>query len=208
MKKSLLLLLFTLLLFCLQNNVSAENSYTAFQEITLERGKMLADFTEEEYDKYYEKVNKRCFWGWRTYYVNENIKAKYISETIFSYYNNGTSSITYTYNLTKSETAKLSISGTGSISYSLNGTKKTFKNGLSAALKLEADYSKTSQTSEASSFKLVIEPNTVANLRIVGEGKLSNGVASKYIFWIRNSIGGFEYFIVTTEYPRLEVLPI
>jgi hypothetical protein len=26
--------------------------------------------------------------------------------------------------------------------------------------------------------------------------------------WIRIERGGFEYFVVTTQYPRLEVLPI
>ena len=45
-------------------------------------------------------------------------------------------------------------------------------------------------------------------LYIYGEGRISNGVAAKYFFWIRRNLGGFEYFEMTTSYQRLEKVKI
>jgi hypothetical protein len=208
LKKSLILCILTFVCFCLSRTTKAESNYLHFQQIDLSEGKLLSDFTDEEYKKYYEKVKKRKFWGWKTYYVNENVRVKYISETIFSYYNHGTSIIKYDYSLEESDVSKLSISGTGSIGYTLSGSKNSFKHGLDTALKLDASYSSTVTSEEKTKLNIEVEPNTVANLKIVGEGRISNGVAARYILWIRMNIGGFEYFLITTQYPRLEVLPI
>ena len=208
MKKSIIFLLLVIGFTIFPRLTRAEANYQNFQEINLAEGKMLERYTDKEYQDYYKKVDKRKFWGWRVHYVHRNIETSYISETVFSYYNNGTSTIKYDYSLKESNVAKLSVSGTGSISYSLNGTKNAFKHGLDAALKLESSYSKTVTMEAKKDLSIDVEPNTVANLKIVGEGKLTNGVAAKYIFWIRTNRGGFEYFIITTQYPRLEVLPL
>lgn len=208
LKKSLMFLILILICFSLTKITRGESNYLHFQQIDLREGKLLSDFTEDDYEKYYAKVKKRKFWGWRTYYVHENIEVKYISETIFSYYNHGTSVIKYDYSLEENDVSKLSISGTGSIGYSLSGTKNSFKHGLDTALKIDASYSSTVSTEEKTNLNIEVEPNTVANLKIVGEGRISNGVAARYILWIRMNIGGFEYFLITTQYPRLEVLPI
>ena len=206
----LVIVMSVLLVSMISNNyVKAETSYLTFQSLRLSKGKLLSNFTNDDYKNYYEKVDKRKFMGWQTYYANQNVKCSYVSKTVFSYYNRGTSKITYTYNLTDSLTEKFSISASGSISYSgqSQGTK-TFKHGLQTALKLEVDYNNTKQTTTKENLDIVIDPKSVATLKIVGEGKLYNGVAANYVFWIRTRKGGFEYFIVTTEYPRLEVLPI
>lgn len=208
LKKSMIFSLMIMLMIFFAHLARAESNYQNFQEINLSEGKMLDSYTDKEYKQYYKKVEKRKFWGWRIYYVNRNIETTYISETVFSYYNNGTSTIKYDYSLKESNTSKLSVSGTGSISYSLNGTKNSFKHGLDAALKLESSYSNSSAVEMKKDLSIDVEPNTVANLKIVGEGKLTNGVAANYIFWIRTNKGGFEYFVITTQYPRLEVLPL
>ena len=208
LRKSWIFSLMVLVLMISSHSASAQSNYQSFQEIDLSEGKLLERFTDEEYQVYYKKVSKRKFWGWQIYYVNRNVETKYISETVFSYYNNGSSTIKYDYSLKESDVSKLSISGTGSISYSLNGTKNSFKHGLDSALKLETNYTSTATMEAKKDLSIDVEPNTVANLKIVGEGKLTNGVAARYIFWIRTHQGGFEYFMITTQYPRLEVLPI
>ena len=76
MKKILLISIF-LFLICVVKNVSAVENYDTFQEIDIYSGKMLEDYTDDEYKKYYKNVDKRKFWGWRTYVVNKNIKAIY-----------------------------------------------------------------------------------------------------------------------------------
>ena len=118
LKKSMIFSLMIMLMIFFAHLARAESNYQNFQEINLSEGKMLDSYTDKEYKQYYKKVEKRKFWGWRIYYVNRNIETTYISETVFSYYNNGTSTIKYDYSLKESNTSKLSVSGTGSISYS------------------------------------------------------------------------------------------
>ena len=207
MKKILIVSIF-LFLLVFSTKVEAAENYNTFQEIEISSGKMLVDFTEEEYNKYYEEVNKRKFWGWNTKVVNKNIKAKFISETVFSYYNNGNTPITYKYELSKTIVDKFSISSTGSIKYKMQGDTAKFKHNLDAEVKINVTDETVTTTSEEEILEIIIDPKTVANLRVCGEGTITNGVGAFYIFWIRFEKGGFEYFVVTTQYPRLEVLPI
>lgn len=207
MKKLLILSIF-LFLFLVTTKVEASESYDTFQEIEISKGKMLVDFTEEDYAEYYKEVDQRKFWGWKVKTVNKNIKAKFISETVFSYYNNGQTPITYKYELSKSVVNKFSISSTGNIKYKLEGNVNKFKNNLDAEVKINVTSETVTTTKEENNLEIVIDPKTVANLRILGEATVTNGVAAYYIFWIRFQRGGFEYFVVTTQYPRLEVLPI
>lgn len=207
MKKILIISIF-LFLLVVSNKVMASEDYKTFQEIEISGGKMLADYTEKEYKKYYKSVDKRKFWGWRLNTINKNKKAKFISETVFSYYNNGNTPITYKYELSKSKVNKFSISSTGSIGYKMDGSTSKFKHNLDAEVKINVSNEVTTTTKEENNLEIIIDPKTVANLKIVGEATVTNGVAAYYVFWIRISRGGFEYFVVTTQYPRLEVLPI
>ena len=57
--------LFLLVLLCMTVNNStlkADSDYKAYQEIELESGKFLSEYTEKEFKEYYKKVNKRRFW--------------------------------------------------------------------------------------------------------------------------------------------------
>ena len=53
MKKILLISIF-LFLICIVKNVSAVEDYNTFQEVDIYSGKMLDDYTTEEYNKYYK----------------------------------------------------------------------------------------------------------------------------------------------------------
>ena len=207
MKKLLILSVFLFLLTFI-TKVEASETYDTFQEIEISKGNMLKDYTDLEYKQYYKKVEKRKFFGWRTYVVNKDIKTKFISETVFSYYNNGVTPITYKYQLSESKVNKYSISATGTIAYNMDGNSKKFKHKLDSELKINYTNQGETKKEEETKLDIIVDPNTVANLRIVGEGKITNGVGAYYIFWVRTQKGGFEYFVVTTQYPRLEVLPI
>ena len=207
MKKLLIISIF-LFLFMVTKTVDASESYETFQEIELNSGMLLRDYTDKEYDDYYKTVDKRKFWGWNVKTVNSNIKAKFTSETVFSYYNNGNTAITYEYELSKTVVNKISISSSGSIKYKMEGAVAKFKNNLDSEVKINVSDEVASTTNEENTLQIIIDPKTVANLKVVGEGRVTNGVAAYYVFWIRTQRGGFEYFVVTTQYPRLEVLPI
>ena len=207
MKKLLIISIFLFLLM-INKTVDASEGYQTFQEIELSSGMMLKDFTEVDYEKYYQKVDKRKFWGWNVETVNQNIKAKFLSETVFSYYNNGSTPITYEYELSKTVVNKFSISSTGTLKYKMDGSTAKFKNNLDSEVKINVSNEVVTTTKEENTLQIIIDPKTVANLKVVGEARITNGVAAYYVFWIRTQRGGFEYFVVTTQYPRLEVLPI
>ncbi len=179
-------------------------TYQTYESIELESGKLLEDFTDKDYRLYYTKVHKLKFSGWRVHIVYEDIKATYISETMFSYYNDGFTAINYEYSLERSGSSKIALSATGTIGLKMNKDIPTFKNGLDTSLKLSAEYTINSTEKETYYLKFLVDPGTQVDLYVYGEGKITNGVAARYSLFIRVEKGGFEIFVVTTEYQRLE----
>ncbi len=204
MKKIVFFCLCVSILFIITPSVKADSNYHSFEEIEVSSGKLLEDYTDSEYKKYYKKVDKRKFMGWRTNIVNNNIDVNYITETKFSYYNDGYTSIDYHYELEESASSKLALSASGSISMKSSSTSTKFKNNLEGALKLSADYTKITDEKSKVEIDFKVDPGTQVDLYIYGEGKITNGVAARYFFWIRSQRGGFELFLVTTQYQRLE----
>lgn len=186
----------------------ASSSYKSYESLTIEDGKLLSDFTDEDYKNYYDQVSKRKFIGWQIYEVNRDTKVYYITETLFSYHNDGFTAIDYTYKYTKKETKKIALSATGSIGFKSTGDKQGFKNNLDGSLKLSSDYTNTKEESETYEIKLKVDPGTRVDLYIYGEGKITNGVAAFYWGFIRTMRGGYEIFLVTTQYQRLEKVRI
>ncbi|MFA5560483.1 MAG: hypothetical protein WC964_01755 [Acholeplasmataceae bacterium] len=203
MRRILFLVLAVLILLTL-SETKASTYYTGFESITLSHGKLLENYSKNDYDKYYKNVTKRKFWGWSTHEVNKNIKVSYISETLFSYYNDGYTPIDYKYSLSQKKTTKFNISATGSIGIKNSKTGKTFKDNLDASLKISVDYQINEEQTEKIDIALKVDPGTQVDLYYYGEGKISNGVAAHYLFWLRNKLGGYEVFVVTTQYQRLE----
>lgn len=185
-------------------NTLGNTSYHSFESLTINEGKLLEDFTSSEYNTYYKKVNKRKFSGWRVHKVHQNVKVTYVTETLFSYYNDGYTAINYTFKLDRKSTTKVSLSATGSIGIKIGKDGKGFKNNLDGSLKLSAEYTQTTEDKESYEMKFQVDPGTQVDLYIYGEGKITNGVAARYLFWMRLDRGGFEVFMVTTQYQRLE----
>jgi hypothetical protein len=193
------------LLMMLGTHIShADSSYQTYESLEIDSGKLLSDYSSSEYKKYYKKVDKRKFMGWKTYTVYKDISCSYITETLFSYYNDGYSAIEYEYKLNKKTMSKLSLSATGSIGIKNTTSKPSFKNNLEGSLKLSADYQSSEESSESYKVNLDVDPGTQVDLYIYGEGLISNGVAARYVFWFRINRGGYEAFVVTTQYQRLE----
>jgi len=204
MKKLIVLLLMFGISLCTGIHVSADTGYHSFETLDLTHGKLLENYTKDEYKTYYSEVDRRKFSGWNIYSVHKNIKVSYVTETLFSYYNDGFSAIDYTFKLERKVSTKLSLSATGSIGLKVAKDGKGFKNNLDGSLKLSADYTKNTDDKETYEIKFKVDPGTQVDLYIYGEGKISNGVAARYLFWIRLDRGGYEVFLVTTQYQRLE----
>jgi hypothetical protein len=204
MKKLTFLVLTLFSFYFVGINAFGGTNYQHFESIEVTNGKLLENFTEKEYNTYYKNVDVRRFMGWQTYKVTNNMKISYISETLFSYYNDGYTAIDYKYQLSRKKTSKLGLSATGTIGIKMQKDEKGFKNNLDGSLKLSADYQVTGEDKETYDVALKVDPGTQVDLYIYGEGRITNGVAARYIFWIRSERGGFEIFVVTTEFQRLE----
>ncbi|NLN51049.1 MAG: hypothetical protein GX149_05460 [Acholeplasmataceae bacterium] len=204
MKKWFLFLFIVICFTVSKSVVYADSNYKAFEDIELQSGKFLSEYSKSDYQTYYKKVNKRKFLGWRIYQVTDEAKVTYKTETLFSYYNDGYTPIEYNYEMKKKSTKSISLSATGSIDVKLSGTVEKFKGGLDQSLKITSAYKSESETQENIKLKISIDPGTMLNLYITGEGHISNGVAAHYIFWITHYKGGYEVFVVTTQYYRLE----
>ncbi len=196
-------------MFIFDNSVKAKDGdYTSFSEVNLVSGKLLANFTDAEIDEYDKKLDKKRFIGWNTNVVNKNVTATFISETLFSFYNDGATPIEYELQTVTNTTTKTSISCTGTIDYSLKGDVKKFKNGLDVQLKMDGSYTKTVDIKQTEKFKLNIDVGTMVVIYLTGTGKVTNGAARRYLFWIVTEKGGFEYFTITNLYPRIEKIKI
>jgi hypothetical protein len=204
MKKIVFFVLCFMMMYACAFQVEADSNYHAYEELNVNSGKLLDDYTTSEYKKYYKKVTKRKFLGWRTYIVHSDLEANYITETKFSYYNDGYTPISYHYEYESSSSSKLALAATGSIALNNTSTKTSFKNNLQGSLKLSADYQQTKEETESVEIDFEVDAGTQVDLYIYGEGLVTNGVAARYFFWIRAQKGGFELFLITTQYQRLE----
>ncbi len=201
MKKLIVISLMFFLISVSFNDVFGAE-YLAYQETTFEHKGMrfLDDYTQEMYDKYYEKVAKRKFWGWRTYTAYKTEPISFVKETLYSIYNDGSSAITETFRFEIGETVKKQYSASGSVALNGKGEKEGFKLGLEEKLSSSITATITTSYEEEIYIKVNVDPQTKLLVQIKGEGKVSNGVAAYYMFWKPIRKGGWEVFIVTTEY--------
>lgn len=205
--KKIFIVLMLLMVFYISPNITKANHYNNYESFNLLTGKRLENYTTSELNKAYKDVDKRKFSGWKTKIIGNRLKATFINETIFTYYNDGYTPIEYSYKAEESKTEKVSYSSTGSIGVNLSHNKG-FKGGLDSSLKINSSNDQTTVKKETYTVKLMVDPGTQINLYTYGEGYLSNGVAAKYLFWIKTNRGGFEYFEVSTMYYKLEKVKI
>jgi len=71
---------------------------------------------------------------------------------------------------------------------------------IDADIKASVSFSQTTSSQETYEFTIIVDPRTYVTLITRGQGEVSNGVAKSYFFWIETKKGGWETFIVTTEY--------
>lgn len=188
--------------------VEASDDYNGFDEVVMESGKLLENFTDAEYNEYYSYVDKRKFWGWNVHIVNDKVPCTYIARTVYETTNDGTEEINYEVSVTTETEVRTIINASGSISYGLSGSVKKFKNDLDAEVDLEYKYQITEGKQRTEKIKIPVEGKTKLLVTVIGQGYVTNGVASLYMFWINVEKGGFEYFTITSEYQKIEKVAI
>lgn len=209
MKKIIIMTIIIIFASFGNKNTKADSDYKSFEEISFtNEGKFLKDYSKADYKSYYKNVLKRKFIGWNTYEVTESEKVEYVVETLFSFYNDGYSPIKYKMSYGEKVTTKKSISTSGSLGVSGSGNKKIFKGGLDAKLKTDNESSNEEVITESFDIDVDIDEGTILNIYTKGEGKITNGVAARYIFWFMNKKGGYEIFISTTQTYRMEKIKL
>ena len=209
MKKVILAFLLLLMTLSVSNvKTKATSDYLGFEEIILESGKLLSNYTDAEYDEYYQKINKTKFWGWNVHIVNNKVPCTYIARTVYETTNSGEEAITYEISVTTETEVKTIISATGSISYGLSGSVNKFKHDLDAEVGLEYKYQITEGQTKTEKLKVPVEGKTKLLVTVTGTGYVTNGVAAYYMFWMCVEKGGFEYFTITSEYQTIEKVAI
>ncbi len=176
--------------------------YLTYQNITFRRAgaKLLEDYSQAEYDRYIKKVERRRFWGWRTYTVMRNEPVTFQKETMYVISNEGFTPIQKSYYFNVKGQGKFQISATGNIGLTGTGDVRGFRLGLDTHIRPQISYESSTQREERVDIRMTVDPRTTLRVEVFGEGKVTNGVANHYRFWRNTRQGGWEVFVLTTEY--------
>lgn len=211
MKKCLMIIICTLITIMFLNYIEVKaEDYNSFQQIELENDymKMLSTYGDNEIDDELDLISGRKFFGWKLKIFHEDEPCTFIADTIYSVKNDGESIISHTYKYETEEISKYQIGATGSIGVKVSGPIKVFKAGLDSEVKANISYTETNTINEEYDIEIDLNPGHKLVLKTIGEGKVSNGVAKKYAFFINTKKGGWETFIITTLYYEMEVSPL
>lgn len=198
------LLIITLLLFLMTFSTKSVGAigYTSFQDYEWEHSGMLFidKYTDSMYEEYYEILDKRLFWGWSILTAYKNEKVFYTRETLWSIHNEGFTSIDQTFKFTSEDSVKKQYNVSGNLGLKGSGETMGIKLGLDEKLSYSITAVTNSSIEEEFEIKIKVDPNTKLIIEIKGEGLVTNGVAKYYRLWRGVKKGGWEVFIVTTEY--------
>ena len=198
------ILIIALLIFTgiVQSRTVCASDYTSYQDFEFENywGRLLDQYTKEQMKDYYTRIEKKKFWGWKVYTVTKNEKVYFTKETLFKIFNEGETPITDTFTVKIEESVKKQYNVKGSLKLISSGDAFGVKLGFEEKLDYSITATTASQREEEFTIKINVDPGTKLIVEICGEGKVSNGIAKKYRFWRNVKKGGWEVFIVTTEY--------
>ena len=185
-------------------NIKADiDDYQTFTEIIMSSGKLITNFTEDEYNELASQFQVQ-FVGPYTVTANKNVDASYISNTIKSVENKSNTDITYTIDVETVTNNKTSFSASGSLYGQISGSNKKLKGEIGA--KAGVEYSTQNQTSTKNTEKmqLIVEANSRALIYLTGNLTITNGACAGYICWIKVYEGLFEIAILKNQYARIE----
>jgi hypothetical protein len=201
MRKAMIIVLLVFMM-TLSLKMTRASEYLTYQEITFlyDGPKLLEDYSKDEYETYYGKISGRRFWGWKTYKVQESEPVEFVKETLFVIVNDGDTAISQTFDFGQKETIKKQYAVSGTIGIKGKGSEKKFELGLEEKLSFDASAVSTTVVDESVKIDIKIDPGTQMIVQVCGEGKVSNGVAKYFRFFREVKKGGWELFVVTTEF--------
>lgn len=212
MKKIFGLILCFLIFLCI-NHVfqihATSEDYTTYVEIMLNEGKLMNNFTDEEMCIMYNQIKGSTFMDVKVHEENKNIEGTYISNTLYSVENKGSTDVTYEILVDVETTNKVSFNASGSLNGSVSSGKSGgVKEDIGAKCGLEVTSSTTSSRKEKQTMKFSVEGGSRAIVYLTGNLSVTNGVAVMYVFWIKKCEGAFEIVTLKNQYARMEKVAI
>lgn len=208
MEKKYLIMLFLILIYFTKSSLCIEASsddYTSYVEIIMNDGKLLSNFTEEEYELLYNEIPDRKMFGYVINIENDNVDATYISNTLYSIENKGNSNITYQIDVVVETNNKTSFKASGGLNGKISGKKgNDIKGEIGAECGLEYSSSTSESRKETQKLDIVVEPHSRCVIYLTGNLSVTNGVLKFYYFWIETYSGGFEIVTLQNQYTRIE----
>ncbi|MFW5893303.1 MAG: hypothetical protein ACOCU5_03355, partial [Bacillota bacterium] len=131
-------------------------------------------------------------------------KVKFKKGTMMVIKNEGTTAIEKDYTFKTKKQDSLQLSASGAIGIDVSGPIKGFKTGLDADIKSSVNYKSATTEEEEIELEIDVDPMSELVIEVYGEGKVSNGVGKLYRFFRNTKKGGWEVFVVTTEYYSIE----
>lgn len=186
------------------------SEYTHFQSIRFTKSNrdFLNDFSHLDMTRYLNRIDDKRFWGWIIEPVTEHEKVLFTKETVLMIDNAGTTPIEQSYTLKVSEQSKIQYDARGQITTRVKGKVKGFDLNLEAKLDLSYSNSTVKTIEEQTKIDIEVDPGTSLRVAIYGEGYITNGVAKFFRFFRPVREGGYEYFVLATEYYGIEKVPL
>ena len=205
MKKYLLFIILIFLTFAYldYDSYADTTDYKTFSEIIMASGKLLANYTDKEYEEYYSHL-KPTFLSVVVYVENDNVDASYISNTLWSVTNNSNTDVTYNVKIETESTNKTTFSSSGSLNLGGSQTKGGTKAEIGAKCGMDASRICQESVKQTETMSLVVEAGSSAIVYLTGNLTISNGVAASYVFFIEIAKGGFEIATLKNQYARVE----
>lgn len=173
-----------------------------FQEIMLPKysfSKMLDDYSESELKQEYKHVKRKAF-GWSIRQMNDDIRVRFIGNTIFSKANNTTQELSFVYTFEEEKFVESSVTVEGDLGIDISGKVKTVSGGLDAKIRKQIGTKTQISSIETTRTTLLIPANRKLSIVSKGEAYLNTGVACYYFLGIRFKKGAWEYVDVISEY--------
>lgn len=200
----------SLLFFMVSINYVHAGDYATYQSLEFKHNgaKLLSSFSSDDYKDYYGRLGKRKFWGWSTFTVYKNEPVYYVKDTLYVIVNEGTSPIKEEISFSRESVTTKQYDVSGSIALDGSGKKGKLSLGLETKIDFSQSVTEKVTLDEEYEIEIEVDPGTRLEIKVLGEGKITNGVAKFYRFWIEAKKGGFEIFVVTTEYYSIVKEPI
>ena len=177
-------------------------SHPDFEEVILPKysfARLLEDYSQKELNKEYKLVKRKAF-GWSIKQLNDDVKIKFVGNTVFAKANNTDNELTFVYTFEEENFTESSVSVQGDLGIDVSGKVKVVSGGLNGKIRKEIGSKTQKTTVETMRTTLIIPPHRKLSIVTKGEAYLNTGVACYYFLGIRFKKGAWEYIDVISEY--------